>query len=112
MKKPNSYARESYDKLSEHETVKNLTSIKGINHCYNPECESDNISYDFHHDEVYCKDCGTVLRQANEDYEDTIKQGYDYTSLTDETLTQPYNNRIEYYQDLMKQSETEVLGTI
>lgn len=86
--------------------------IKGINHCYDIKCNSNNIIYDPNRDEVYCKDCGTVLRRAFDDYEDIIQNRYTYTPLTDETLTQPYNNRIDYYQDLMKQSETEVLGTI
>lgn len=87
-------------------------NLKGINHCYNTECNSNNLNYDSNRDEVYCNDCGTVLRRAHEDFEDIIKQGYDYTQLNDETLTQPYNNRIDYYQDLMRQSETEVLGTV
>lgn len=107
IKKPNSYARESYEKLNEYETVKQLTSTKGITSCYDDECNSNNISYDTHRDEVYCSECGLVLRQGFEDYEDIILK-----PLKEETLSEIYNNKIEYYQDLMQQTEKEVLGII
>lgn len=107
IKKPHSYARESYEKLNEYETVKQITSTKGITHCYNKECNSNNITYDIHRDEVYCQDCGTVLRQGFTDNQDIIIHG-----LKNETLSQNYNHKIDYYQDLMKQTEIEVLGTI
>lgn len=107
IKKPHSYARESYEKLNEYEAVRNLTSTKGITSCYDKECNSTNIAYDHERDEVYCKTCGTVLRQGFNDNEDIILQ-----PLTDETLSEIYNNKIEYYQDLMQQTEKEVLGII
>lgn len=105
IKKPNSYARESYEKLNEYEAVRNLTSTKGINHCYDINCQSTNIIYDSNRDEVYCHECGTVLRQEFNDYEDTILNSQD------NTLEKPYRN-IDYYHDLFQQTEHEILGTI
>lgn len=107
IKKPHSYARESYEKLNEYEAVRNLTSTKGITSCYDKECNSTNITYDPHRDETYCRECGTVLRRGHEDYQDTIT----YNGLKDQDLT-PIIEPIDYYQDLMKQTEIEVLGTI
>jgi ribosomal protein S27E len=45
---------------------KNYCNIKGISYCYH--CKSNNLVYDEFHDEIYCKRCGTVLRQALNDY--------------------------------------------
>lgn len=112
IKKPNSYARESYEKLNEYETVKQITSTKGITSCYDDECNSNNIIYDTHRDEVYCPECGLVLRQGFEDNQDIINGIGKYEPLKQETLSETYNNKIDYYQDLMKQTEIEVLGTI
>ena len=82
-------------------------NIKGINHCYNTECNSNNLDYDSNRDEVYCKDCGTVLRQGFTDNQDIILR-----ALKNETLSQNYDHKIDYFQDLMRQTETEVLGTV
>lgn len=54
-------------KLNEPEPI----NIKGISTCY--QCKSNNILYDEQHDEIYCHSCGTVLRQAFNDYEMLIK---------------------------------------
>ena len=107
IKKPHSYARDSKKEASTDKIIKHLTNTKGINTCYNLECESNNIIYDPHRDETYCRDCGTVLRRGLEDYQDTIN----YNGLKDQDLT-PVIEPIDYYQDLMKQTEIEVIGTI
>lgn len=43
-----------------------LNNIKGISSCYH--CQENNIIYDEDRDEIYCFDCGTVLRQGLTDY--------------------------------------------
>jgi ribosomal protein S27E len=48
-------------------TSKNLNSIKDrIQACYH--CTNNKIIYDEHHDELYCRKCGHVLKQALHDY--------------------------------------------
>lgn len=42
-------------------------NIKGISSCYH--CQENNIIYDGDRDEIYCFDCGTVLRQGLTDYQ-------------------------------------------
>lgn len=105
IKKPHSYARDSKKEPLTDKIIKHLTNTKGITKCYDTNCQSTNIIYDSNRDEVYCQDCGTVLRQGFNDYEDTILNSQD------NTLEKPYQN-IDYYHDLFQQTEHEILGTI
>jgi len=57
---------------------KNLNKIKGISQCF--ECEHDNIIYDEDIDEIYCYNCGLVLRQGIKDYRPTKYSTYQITS--------------------------------
>lgn len=47
-----------------------INNVSGISSCY--QCKKNNIKRDEYHDEIYCFDCGTVLRQAFNDYEEMI----------------------------------------
>jgi hypothetical protein len=71
IKKPSCFAREPQDEFPYElrispGTSKEYKNIKGIKVCH--ECKSNNIKYDNKHDEIYCDNCGLVLRQALTDY--------------------------------------------
>ena len=57
-------------KIQRNNQSNHINKIKGISECYSIECKSNNIIYDSVKDEIYCSDCGHVLRQALHDYED------------------------------------------
>lgn len=95
---PEGYSRLPYDKTIETRTQNldnsKVFSLKGITRCYDLTCQSTNIAYDSNRDEVYCKDCGTVLRQGFTDNQDIILK-----ALKNETLSEQYNNPVEIKSD-------------
>lgn len=74
--KPGGYSREQHDEFNHDSRLAPGTSsqfnnmnvsFKGITYCY--YCEKTKyIEFDRHKDEIYCFDCGTVLRQGFNDY--------------------------------------------
>ena len=65
-------------KIQRNNSSKNLHKIKGISSCY--ECKSQNITYDENIDEIYCHNCGLVLRQGLKDYRPTKYSTFTITS--------------------------------
>jgi len=43
-----------------------INSVKGISACF--ECQNNNIQYDEIRDEIYCFNCGMVLREGLNDF--------------------------------------------
>ena len=52
--------------ISSTQNLELINTIKGISSCYH--CQNNNIQYDTRRDEIYCYNCGTVLRQGLKDY--------------------------------------------
>lgn len=94
IKKPHSYARDSKKEPLTNKIIKHLTNTKGITKCYDTNCQSTNIIYDSNRDEVYCHDCGTVLRQGFTDNQDIILK-----VLKPETPSEQYKHPIEIKSD-------------
>lgn len=82
IKKPSSYARESYDEHSyEARTAPGTSSeynnpnisLNNLFKCYDMECNSTDLEYDFKRDQLSCRTCGLVLKENIHDYKELIR---------------------------------------
>lgn len=82
ISKPHGYARETPIYIDPQAKKQAGTSsefnLKGINSCYH--CKSTNIIEDFDRAEIYCHDCGIVLRQGLKDYTPLELSNFQMTS--------------------------------
>ena len=71
--------------------------------CYDTECNSNNLEYDFKRDQLCCRDCGLVLREGFRDYKDLVTNKPSEEVLVAVVFSSDYNKK--YLLDLIEIQE-------